>query len=158
MEKDTSLERLAAAICPIVLDALRGLAAHPEDRDAAWEMEGNVLSSIMEAAAAAYAQALEAGIRAPHTASLTQRAQGAEEAREAEAEGDRRIFRRPCDRRCASIRRQGLRISCPGPRRDARRRGPVQVGRLARGPGGLPAHKRLTPSPMQYRRELGLAA
>ena len=59
MEKDTSLERLAAAICPIVLDALRGLAAHPEDRDAAWEMEGNVLSSIMEAAAAAYAQALE---------------------------------------------------------------------------------------------------
>ena len=59
MEKDTSLERLTAAICPIVLDALRGLAAHPEDRDAAWEMEGNVLSSIMEAAAAAYAQALE---------------------------------------------------------------------------------------------------
>ena len=59
MEKDTSLERLAAAICPIVLDALRGLAAHPEDRDAAWEMEGNVLSSIMGAAAAAYAQALE---------------------------------------------------------------------------------------------------
>ena len=59
MEKDTSLERLAAAICPIVLDVLRGLAAHPEDRDAAWEMEGNVLSSIMEAAAAAYAQALE---------------------------------------------------------------------------------------------------
>ena len=85
MEKDTSLERLAAAICPIVLDALRGLAAHPEDRDAAWEMEGNVLSSIMEAAAAAYAQALEAGIRAPHTASLTRRAQGAEEARETEA-------------------------------------------------------------------------
>lgn len=59
MEKDTSLERLAAAICPIALDALRGLAAHPEDRDTAWEMEGNVLSSIMEAAAAAYAQALE---------------------------------------------------------------------------------------------------
>ena len=59
MEKDTSLERLTAAICPIVLDALRGLAAHPEDRDAAWEMEGNVLPSIMEAAAAAYAQALE---------------------------------------------------------------------------------------------------
>ena len=52
MEKDPSLERLAAAICPIVLDAPRGLAAHPEDRDAAWEMEGNVLSSIMEAAAA----------------------------------------------------------------------------------------------------------
>lgn len=65
MEKDTSLERLAAAICPIVLDALRGLAAHPEGRDAAWEMEGNVQSSIMEAAAAAYAQALQAGIRAP---------------------------------------------------------------------------------------------
>lgn len=59
MEKDTSLERLTAAICPIALDAPRGLAAHPEDRDAAWEMEGDVLSSIMEAAAAAYAQALE---------------------------------------------------------------------------------------------------
>lgn len=59
MEKDASLERLAAAICPIVPDAPRGLAAHPEGRDAAWEMEGDVLSSIMEAAAAAYAQALE---------------------------------------------------------------------------------------------------
>ena len=59
MEKDTSLERLAAAICPVALDAPRGLAAHPEDRDAAWEVEGDVLPSIMEAAAAAYAQALE---------------------------------------------------------------------------------------------------
>lgn len=59
MEKDTSLERLAAAICPVALDAPRGLAAHPEDRDAAWEVEGDVLPSIMEAAAAAHAQALE---------------------------------------------------------------------------------------------------
>jgi hypothetical protein len=125
------------------------LARHDGEREPAClqvEDGGRPLRMVHAGSVGHGAHTLEAGIRAPHTASLMRRAQGAEEAREAEAEGGIHPSLWPCGLVCGSIRRQGLRISCPGLRRDARRRGPVQVGRLARDPGGLPAHKRLTPS------------
>lgn len=59
MEKDTPLEQLSAAICTLMLGELERLAAHPGDEDAAWGLEDRIMQAIMQAAAAAYGEALE---------------------------------------------------------------------------------------------------